>query len=52
MKIRCLNCNHVVEEDPRRTIGCLCDPDAPTWCAISDGRVMAGSHSRWEREDG
>lgn len=51
LKIRCLKCNHLVEEDERKTVGCLCDPDSPAWCAIYMGRVLAGSHSSWERVD-
>ena len=51
LKIRCLKCDHLVKEDKSRTIGCLCDPDSPAWCAISAGRVLAGSHSSWEKVD-
>jgi hypothetical protein len=31
MKVKCLNCQHSFSADPKRTVGCLCDSDAPTW---------------------
>ena len=38
----------MIRHDPQRVTGCLCDPDAPTWIAITpEGRMMAGSHSEY-----
>ncbi len=49
--VRCLNCGHLVALDERRLTGCLCDPDAPTWIALTrDGALLKGSASRFEIE--
>ncbi len=49
MKIRCLNCKHTFEPDPRRTVGCLCDSDAPTWVGVtSDGKLITMSYANYE----
>ena len=46
---RCLSCHGVVEHDPRRIIGCNCDPDAPFWVYITrDGEVKGWSLAQWE----
>lgn len=44
----CLKCNGRVEHNPRRIIGCLCDPDAPTWVYIEqDGSIRGFSQAEW-----
>lgn len=49
MKLKCEHCLAVVSPDEKRIIGCQCDPDAPTWIAItSDGRVISGSYGSYE----
>jgi hypothetical protein len=48
LRAKCLKCGSMIGHDPQRVTGCLCDPDAPTWIAITqDGRMMAGSHSEY-----
>lgn len=48
-RVKCLNCHGIVVHEPRRIIGCNCDPDAPQWCYIDgDGRPRGWSLSRWE----
>lgn len=48
-RVRCLKCDHVVIHDPRRIIGCVCDPDAPTWVYIElDGTIRGFSQASWE----
>jgi hypothetical protein len=45
MKLRCEHCLAVVSPDEKRIVGCQCDPDAPTWIAITpEGRVISGSY--------
>ena len=34
MRVQCLKCRAIVEHDPRRIRGCVCDPDAPTWVYV------------------
>jgi hypothetical protein len=47
--IKCLACGQTVRHDPTRLVGCFCDSDAPTWCAIArDGRLMTFTASKWE----
>ena len=47
-KIRCNKCGHTIQRDLDMIIGCLCDPDAPTWVAIRpDGRLLALSHANY-----
>jgi len=49
MKLRCGHCHAVVRRDEKRIIGCQCDPDAPTWVAITpEGRVISGSYGSYE----
>ena len=49
MKLRCEHCLAVVSPDEKRIIGCQCDPDAPTWIAITpEGRVISGSYGAYE----
>jgi hypothetical protein len=51
MKIRCLNCQHSFQPDPKRTTGCLCDSDAPTWLGVtSEGRLITLSLTKYEIE--
>jgi hypothetical protein len=46
---RCLTCFEVMVNDPRRIVGCGCDPDATTWVYIElDGRIRGLSGARWE----
>ena len=47
-KAKCLNCQTVVEANPRQITGCNCDPDAPTWVYIQDNRVRGFSQARWD----
>lgn len=48
IKVTCAKCNGVVEHNPRRIVGCLCDPDAPTWVYIEpDGTVRGFSQAKW-----
>ena len=47
-KIRCNKCGHTIQRDLDMIIGCLCDPDAPTWVAIRpDGQLLALSHANY-----
>ena len=49
MKIKCLNCQHSFEPDPKRTVGCLCDSDAPTWIGVaSDGKLITMSYANYQ----
>ena len=42
----CNKCNTLVTHQPNKTIGCRCDPDAPTWIAYKpDGKLMFMSHA-------
>jgi hypothetical protein len=44
----CLKCQHLVKHNPRQLEGCRCDPDAPTWIAITqDGRLLTMSHANY-----
>ena len=42
MKVKCMTCQHVMEGQERRTVGCLCDPDAPTWLAVVNNKDIVG----------
>jgi len=45
--VLCLTCDYIVIGAARRTVGCLCDPDAPTWVAIDDdARVIGGTYRK------
>ena len=47
--ITCNNCDVSFSMDGRRTVGCGCDPDAPTWVAVDKyGRVIALSYANYE----
>lgn len=49
MKIRCNSCGHVFSNDERRTVGCLCDSDAPTWIGVSpDKRLILMSYANYD----
>jgi hypothetical protein len=49
MQIKCLNCNHIFESNPKRTVGCLCDSDAPTWIGVaSDDKLITMSYAQYE----
>ena len=51
MRVRCLNCDHAFQSDPKRTTGCLCDSDAPTWLGVtSEGRLITLSLTKYEIE--
>lgn len=53
--IVCHKCRVTVRRDPdgRTTVGCGCDPDAPTWVAImGNGRVLKMSHGSFEEVAG
>lgn len=51
MKVKCLNCNHSFESNPKRTVGCLCDSDAPTWIGVaSNGKLITMSYAKYEIE--
>lgn len=40
-----MTCQHIVIGTPRLTVGCVCDPDAPTWVAIeNDERIIGGTY--------
>lgn len=52
IQVLCKNCNHLVVEIEQKSIGCLCDPDSPTWIAVSNGRLIHGSQARLEIIDG
>jgi hypothetical protein len=45
-QIRCLTCDTVITSTDR-IVGCVCDSDAPTWCALDGDRVLALSHAEW-----
>lgn len=45
---RCLSCGVLVVEEPRRIVGCNCDPDAPAWVYIESGTVKGFSQAKWE----
>lgn len=48
MIVRCMTCQHIVYGSSSRTVGCTCDPDAPTWVAIdNDERVIGGTYKQW-----
>lgn len=52
IELECRKCGATVKQDPKRIIGCLCDPDAPTWIAIQpDGRLITMSHADYARKD-
>jgi hypothetical protein len=48
MKIRCEKCDVIIVHDPRRIVGCLCDPDAPSWCYIEpSGEAKGLGQAKW-----
>ena len=52
MKVKCLNCQHSFSADPKRTVGCLCDSDAPTWLGLTpDNKLMEMSYAKYEIEE-
>ena len=49
MRLCCQHCMEIVVHDEKRTVGCQCDPDAPTWIAITpDCRIISGSYASYE----
>jgi hypothetical protein len=49
MKVHCNKCSYTIEQDDKRTVGCLCDSDAPTWIGITpQGRLLHMSHGSYE----
>jgi len=49
MKIQCRKCEGILIHDPRRLIGCLCDPDSPTWCWIEpSGEAKGLGQAEWD----
>lgn len=47
--IQCQKCASLIRSNGLTLVGCLCDPDSPTWIAIrNDGRLMLGSHADWK----
>ena len=48
-EIWCRTCGKIVKHDERQNTGCGCDPDAPTWCCITDdGNTFGFSSAKWE----
>jgi hypothetical protein len=46
--VLCNKCAATFEHDPRRLVGCNCDPDAPTWCWIEpNGDIRGLSAASW-----
>jgi hypothetical protein len=44
--IHCNKCDHTVIPTAGLLSGCLCDPDSPTWIAITNsGRLLHMSHA-------
>jgi len=49
MRICCQHCDGMVVHDETKVVGCLCDPDAPTWIGIArDGRILSMSYASYE----
>jgi uncharacterized OB-fold protein len=49
MKVKCHSCGHIFLPEPRRTVGCLCDSDAPTWIGLtSEGKLITMSYANYE----
>jgi len=45
-RLQCNKCGEMVTRNDLLLVGCLCDPDAPTWVAIQpDGRLIKMSHA-------
>jgi hypothetical protein len=47
MIVRCMTCKAVVVGKPGAIVGCLCDPDAPTWLAIENENQLLGGTYRY-----
>ena len=48
-EIWCRTCGRIVQKEPRRVVGCNCDPDAPTWCCINEkGEAWGLSGAKYE----
>jgi len=46
--IECVRCGVSVRHDPRRIVGCGCDPDSPTWVYVeTSGEVKGFSQAQW-----
>ncbi len=49
MRLRCQYCDAIIVHDETKMSSCLCDPDAPTWVAITkEGKIMSMSHGKYE----
>ena len=49
LKIICNNCGYLFETNPKRTVGCLCDSDAPTWIGVTpDNKLIKMSQANYE----
>lgn len=49
MKVKCNSCGHLFSPEPRRTTGCLCDSDAPTWIGLTaEGKLITMSYANYE----
>ena len=42
-----MTCQHIVIGNERLTVGCVCDPDAPTWVAIDRDQTIIGGTYRY-----
>jgi len=50
MKVQCNTCNHIIVSDTKRTVGCLCDSDSPTWVGVTSGdRLITMSYSKYQQ---
>ena len=48
-RLVCQHCDGMVVHDETKVVGCLCDPDSPSWVGVMrDGRVLAMSNSDYE----
>ena len=41
----CNTCGSIIERDPKRLIGCNCDPNSQTWCYVLPTNEIRGSSS-------
>ena len=48
IQVECHRCKALITQVAPVVVGCLCDPDAPTWVHITpDGRVIGLSHAKY-----
>lgn len=46
IELLCHKCNATVSRDKVYVVGCLCDPDSPTWIALQpNGKLITMSHA-------